>query len=71
MTADHVFVEKILVDMIHPNVSNLPGLLLQVVLAVHDVVNVNSHVRNVVRLVESITTFMSTTITTAFNILEN
>ena len=40
--------------MIHPNVSNLPGLLLQVVLAVHDVVNVNSHVLNVVRLVESI-----------------
>ena len=39
--------------MIHPNVSNLPGLLLQV-LAVHDVVNVNSHVLNVVRLVESI-----------------
>ena len=49
--------KKILVDMIHSNVSNLPGLLLQVVLAVHDVVNVNSHVLNVVRLVESINNF--------------
>ena len=49
--------KKGLIDMIHPNVSNLPGLLLQVVLAVHDVVNVNSHVLNVVRLVESINNF--------------
>ena len=43
--------------MIHPNVSDLPGHLLRIVFAVHDVVNVNTHVLNVVRLVESINNF--------------
>ena len=31
--------KKISTDVMHPNVSNLPGLLLQVVLAVHAVVD--------------------------------
>ena len=39
-TAYHVLVEKISTDVIHPNVSDVHGLLLLVVLAVHsDVYN--------------------------------
>ena len=37
-TAYHIKVEKIPTEVIHPNVSNLPGLLL-LVLAAHSVVN--------------------------------
>ena len=37
-TAYHDLVEKISTDVIHPNVSDDNGLLLQVVLAVHGVV---------------------------------
>ena len=51
------FLKKSQSGVIHPNVSDLPGHLLRIVFAVHDVVNVNSHVLNVVRLVESITNF--------------
>ena len=49
--------KKTSTDVIHPNVSDLPGHLLRIVFAVHDVVNVNTHVLNVVRLVESINNF--------------
>ena len=38
-TAYHIKVEKIPTEVIHPNVSRLPGLLLPVVLAVHSVVD--------------------------------
>ena len=38
-TAYHVLVEHIQTQVIHPIVSVLPGLLLQVVLAVHGVVD--------------------------------
>ena len=37
-TAYHVLVEQIQAQVIHPIVSILPGLLLEVVLAVHGVV---------------------------------
>ena len=39
ITAYHMLLEKTLSDVIYPNVSVLPGLLLQVVLAVHSVVD--------------------------------
>ena len=37
--AYHILLKKTLSDLIYPNVSVLPGLLLQVVLAVHGVVD--------------------------------
>ena len=39
ITAYHMLLKKTLSDVIYPNVSVLPGLLLQVVLAVHGVVD--------------------------------
>merc|ERR1712016_380223 len=39
ITAYHMLLKKTLSDMMYPNVSVLPGLLLQVVLAVHGVVD--------------------------------
>ena len=39
ITACHIILKKTLSDVIYPNVSVLPGLLLQVVLAVHSVVD--------------------------------
>ena len=38
-TAYHILVEETPTEVIHPNASDLPGLLLQLVLAVHSVVN--------------------------------
>ena len=38
-TAYHILVEETPTEVIHPNASNLPGLLLLVVLAVHSVVD--------------------------------
>ena len=38
-TAYHIKVEIIPTEVIHPNVSDLPGLLLLVVLALHGVVD--------------------------------
>ena len=38
-TAYHILVGKIQTEVIHPNISHLPGLLLLVVLAVHSVVD--------------------------------
>ena len=59
-------------DVIHPTVSNLPGLLLQVLLAVHSVVDHQlSCTWCLVRHIESIKTLLSTTITTAYHILVN
>ena len=58
-------------DVIHPNVSDLPGHLLEIVLAVHDVVNVNFMFEMWLDWLKVLTTFMSTTITTAYYILEN
>ena len=39
ITACHIILKKTLSDVIYPNVSVLPGLLLQVVLALHGVVD--------------------------------
>ena len=39
ITAYHMLLKKTLSDVIYPNVSVLPGLLLQVVLVVHGVVD--------------------------------
>ena len=39
ITAYHILSKKMSTDVIYPNVSVLPGLLLQVVLAVHGVVD--------------------------------
>ena len=38
-TAYHILVEETPTEVIHPNASDLPGLLLLVVLAVHSVVD--------------------------------
>ena len=64
--------KKISSDVMHPHVSNLPGHLLQVLLAVHGVVDHQlSCTWCVVRHIESIKTLISTTITTAYHILVN
>ena len=63
--------KKILIKVIHPNVSDLPGHLLEIVLAVHDVVNVNFMFEMWLDWLKVLTTFMSTTITTAYYSLEN
>ena len=65
VTAYHVLVEKFQPLLIHPDVSVLPGLHLQVVLAVHGVVDHQLSCLNVVRHVENIKTPISTTIITA------
>ena len=49
VTAYHVLVEKFQPLLIHPDVSVLPGLHLQVVLAVHGVVDHQLSCLNVVR----------------------
>ena len=67
VTAYHVLVEKFQPLLIHPDVSVLPGLHLQVVLAVHGVVDHQLSCLNVVRHVEN--TLRSTTIITAYHIL--
>ena len=54
VTAYHVLVEKFQPLLIHPDVSVLPGLHLQVVLAVHGVVDHQLSCLNVVRHVENI-----------------
>ena len=64
--------KKISCDVMHLNVSNLPGLLLQVLLAVHGVVDHQlSCTWCVVRHIESKKNLISTTITTAYHILVN
>ena len=40
--AIHILVEKITTEVIHPNVRDLPGLLLLVVLAVHSAVDLQT-----------------------------
>ena len=64
--------KKISTDVMHPNVSNLPGHLLQVLLAVHGVVDHQlSCTWCVVRHIESIKALISTNITTAYHNLVN
>ena len=64
--------KKISCDVMHLNVSNLPGHVLQVLLAVHGVVDHQlSCTWCVVRHIESKKNLISTTITTAYHILVN
>ena len=65
VTAHHVLVEKFQPLLIHPDVSVLPCLHLQVVLAVHGVVDHQLSCLNVVRHKKHKKTPMSTTIITA------
>ena len=71
-TAYHDLVEKISTDVIHPNVSDDHGLLLQVVLAVHGVVyNQLTCADCLQKCWKYEKTHMSTTITTVYHSLVN
>ena len=71
-TAYHDLVEKISTDVIHPNVSDDHGLLLQVVLAVHGVVyNQLTCADCLQKCWKYEKTHMSTTITTEYHSLVN
>ena len=71
-TAYHDIVEKISTDVIHPNVSDDHGLLLQVVLAVHGVVyNQLTCADCLQKCWKYEKTHMSTTITTEYHSLVN
>ena len=64
--------KKISTDVIHPNVSDFPDFLLQVLLAVHGVVDHQLFwTWCLVRHIESTKTLISTTITAAYHILVN
>ena len=59
----------ILTNVIHHDVTDIHGLLLLVVLAIHSVLTTNTHDLIVVKHVENKKPSMSTTITTAYHIL--
>ena len=62
ITAYHMLLKKTLSDVIYPNVSVLPGLLLQVVLVVHGVLIWSD-------MLKTEKTLISTNIITAYHIL--